>query len=121
MISSTAALQRRTLFHLSFMKDVASIGPVLLFTLVASSPSLGAGTGAGLQVPNPPSGRFVQSGEMGFCQCTSHTDTRDTRCLTSAAACEAMCGRLYAFVPDAVLACPASSLPLIGSSTPPKK
>jgi hypothetical protein len=93
-------------------KAILLAGVLVSACFFADRPSL-AGTGGGLQVPNPPVDRFTQPGAPGLCQCTAPTSDNDRdrtfKCLPSAAECQSTCGRVYAFVPDTADACPVSS------------
>ena len=108
-------------FHFqSFRSKIAIVSSVLILACTAADLSSAAGTGAGMQVPNPPSGRFTQRGAPGRCQCIAVDTGRPTICITSAAECEGICGKSYAFLPDASLSCPAEAPSLTGSGMPPK-
>jgi hypothetical protein len=90
---------------LRVVTQVAAAAALLIY-FSATGIAFAAGTGGGLQVPNVPAGAFTQPGAPGLCQCIRDDEKLDLMCLTSAKGCEARCGRMYAFMPDAAMSCP---------------
>jgi hypothetical protein len=86
-----------------------SVAGLLTIAWFFTASPLMAGTGGDPQTPNLASGRFLQPGAPGLCQCIAVDVARALSCHASAGMCETFCAsRLYSFVPDANQSCPGT-------------
>ena len=88
-----------------FLQGGTAAALIAAASLALPGAASAGGTGMMWQVPNEPTGRFTEAGQPGLCQCISHDNMRDFRCLPRAADCRAQCGNVYAFRPDADNSC----------------